>query len=411
MRTSILFLFLVLFFIAEVFSYRALHFLVNNKSYALVIKLLYWGFTLLIFALLIYAFANRSQFAEPSFMPFGYVILSLFLINFISKLIFGSFHLLNEISAFGAHQFKPSVSKENLMTRSRFLTMTGLAIASIPFGTLLYGITKGKYQFRVIRQTLQLKNLPSNFVGKTILQLSDMHLGSFPKNTNEIARAIEKINSLQPDYIIFTGDMINERAIEAEHWVPVLKQLKAKHGMYSVLGNHDYGDYYGPWSGNPDKIEQNVLHLKELQKKMGFTLLRNENTKLTLGEQFIELIGLENWGAGRFSKYGDLTKAMQGTDSNNVQLLLSHDPSHWDEQVLGKTNIDVAFAGHTHGAQLGVEAPGFRFSPSQFIYPRWAGLYKEGSQQLYVNRGFGYIGYAGRFGIWPEITLFELQQV
>ena len=411
--TIFIILLLLLLLVAEIFSYRGLRFLLQTKSKSTkrTVKFIYWAWTLMIFCIVSYAFIRREQFSHPSFMNRAFVIIGLFLANFCLKTIFGYTHLLNEWASYITNLvMKKSPSPGKKISRSKFITSAGLALASLPFTGILYGMVRGRYQFRVIPQQLKLKNLPDSFVGKTIVQLSDFHLGSFPQNTSEVAKAVEQINSLQADYIFFTGDMINERALEVEPWVKTLQKLKAKEGKYSVLGNHDYGDYYAEWDGKPDKIEANVQRLKELQSEMGFELLRNENRKLIQGEDSIRLLGLENWGKGRFSKYGDLEKTLSGVSDDEVQILLSHDPSHWDAQVLGKTAIDCAMAGHTHGSQIGVELPGFRWSPVQYRYHRWAGMYEEKGQQLYINRGFGYIGYAGRIGIWPEITLFTLEK-
>lgn len=407
---NFLIIFLIGLFIGEIFSFRAIQFLLAEKSYStkIIFRLLYWVWTVSVVCLVVYTLINRSDFSDPKKMNFAFIIIGLFLMNFVFKTIFGGIHFVNEAATFFANLATP---KSNVgMSRSRFLTISGLALASIPFSGLLYGMVKGRYDFRVIPQKLKLKNLPKSFEGVKIVHLSDMHLGSFPLHTQEVAKAVEKINSLEADYIFFTGDMINERAMEAEPWIDTLKQLKAKYGKFSSLGNHDYGDYYAPWAGKADKIEENVRNLKRIQEQMGFQLLRNENVKLTIGNDFIRLIGLENWGAGHFSKYGDLEKAKQGVADEEIQILLSHDPSHWDEEVLNKSAIDIALAGHTHGCQMGVEIPGIKWSPVQYRYPRWAGLYKEGDQQLYINRGFGYIGYAGRVGMAPEITLFTLEK-
>lgn len=411
--TIILFLLFFVLFVSEVFSYRGMRFLLSSKQKGVrrLWQTLYWLWTLLVFGFVMYALFNRGEFSNPKRMNFAFVIIGLFLANFFFKMIFGWIHLLNEGATFFANLFmKKTTEQTGNMSRSKFLSTAGLALASIPFGGLVYGMIWGRYHFRVVRLPLQIKNLPDAFVGKTIVQLSDLHLGSFPQKTNQVAKAVEQVNALQADYLFFTGDMINERAIEMEPWIKTLKKLQVKEGKYSVLGNHDYGDYYPSWQGKPDKIEANVQYLHQLQNEIGFELLRNENRLLTQGNESIRLIGLENWGEGRFSKYGDLQKSLQGVKNEEVQILLSHDPSHWDAQVLGKTKIDVAMAGHTHGFQLGVELPGIKWSPAQYRYKRWAGLYKEGEQQLYVNRGLGYIGYAGRIGIWPEITLFTLER-
>ena len=307
---------------------------------------------------------SRDRFAEPAYMNTAFTLIGFWMMNFVMKVTIALFFLLNQLVNLLLPLFSLK-SKTTTKSRRQFITKTGLALASIPFAGLFYGMVKGKYQFTVFKEDLVLKNLPDSFVGKTIVQISDLHLGSFPKTTDAVANAVAKINALNADYIFFTGDMINERALEAEPWVDTIKKLTAKFGKFSVLGNHDYGDYYDPWDGKPDLIEANVVRLKELQEQMGFRMLRNENVKLSQEGESIRLIGIENWGVG-FTQAGDLSKASQGVADEEVQILLSHDPSHWEEKVRGKTNIDIAMAGHTHGSQIGIETPVFRWSP------RWA---------------------------------------
>ncbi len=341
-------------------------------------------------------------------MSTGFLLLSLVICNVAFKFLLSFFYIFNIITNFLLSLVQNTDAPSN--SRRNFLTRVGLTVGSIAFGGLLYGIIHGRYQFRVIKHKLKIPNLPDSFVGMKIAQISDMHLGSFPQNSREVAKGVKMVNNLNPDYILFTGDLINERAIEAEAWIEDVSKLQAKYGKFSSLGNHDYGDYYEEWQGQPNKIQENLTHLEEIQSKMGFRMLRNENVKLEHNGESIRLVGLENWGTHGFSKYGDLNKAMNGVNDDEVIILMSHDPTHWDAEVAGKTKIDVSLAGHTHGSQIGVEVPGFRWSPVQYVYPRWAGMYQHGDQKLYVNRGFGYIGYAGRIGIWPEITLFELEK-
>jgi len=214
------------------------------------------------------------------------------------------------------------------------------------------------------------------------------------------------INEQEPDLIFFTGDLVNNFAEETEDWAPVLKKMNAKMGKYSILGNHDYGDY-SEWP-SPEAKEKNLEEIKAFHKKMGFQLMLNENKSLKVNDEEIALIGVENWGKPPFPQHGDLDKAMEGVNPDSFKLLMSHDPSHWDAKVLGKTDINLTFSGHTHGMQFGIERIGIKWSPIQYRYPRWGGLYKESKQFLYVNRGFGYIGFPGRIGMPPEITVVEL---
>lgn len=406
--------FIALIIIGEVFSFRGMRSLTTDLGSKLKFSLrtLYWLWTIIILILIIYAQLNRGSFAEPGKLNFAFVIIGLFLMNFAFKSLFGGFHAINELTYWVQGLFKSKAvdPTEGGMTRSQFLTMTGLALGSLPFLGLLYGMVRGRYDFTVFREKLTFDNLPKAFDGVKIVHLSDMHLGSFPHGTDAIAKAVEKVNELEPDYILFTGDMVNERSMEAEHWIDVIKQLKAKRGKFSVLGNHDYGDYYAPWDQDPQAKVEDVAKLTAIEQQMGFKVLKNENVLLEKDSETIRLIGMENWGTGRFSKYGDIEKAMQGCNDEEFQIMMSHDPSHWDAEVLDKTTVDISLAGHTHGFQFGVEIPGFKWSPVQFRYPRWAGLYKVAKQHLYVNRGFGYIGYAGRVGMPPEITLLELSK-
>jgi hypothetical protein len=269
-----------------------------------------------------------------------------------------------------------------------------------------YGIVKGRFNFRVIAEKLKFKNLPSKFNGFKVIQISDLHIGSFSRFHKSVKEIIEKINKLNPDLIVFTGDMVNNVADEMEGWQPIFSRLKAKHGKISILGNHDYGDYH-TFPSAQAKID-NLNRLKEIHREIGFDLLLNENRTIKIDNEQISILGVENWGKPPFVQYGDLDLASKGTENAAFKLLLSHDPSHWDEQVKPNTNIDLTLSGHTHGMQFGIEIPGFKWSPVKYKYPKWAGLYSEGNQHLYVNRGFGHLGFAGRVGMDPEITEIEL---
>lgn len=389
----------------EIYVHKALSTLFNQKKKAIVNSIFIVS-VIIPYSIILFGFLKSETWSEPSNMNTAAIGFGILMMFFSAKIIIAFFHFLNELNQ--KIRQKPTSNQQRKISRSKFLTISGFALASLPFTGFLYGMLVGRYLFRVVEETIAIQNLPKEFEGLKIIHLSDMHLGSFPQDESILDGAVKMINQLNPDYIFFTGDMINERAIEAEFWINKIAQMRAKLGKFSVLGNHDYGDYYEHYVGKPEKIEENVNQLQSIQEKMGFQLLKNESVFLKKGDASIRLIGMENWGAGRFSKYGNLHKALNGVDDNEVQILLSHDPSHWDEEVLNKTKIDLALAGHTHGCQMGVETAGFQFSPVQFLYKRWGGLYKENKQQLYVNRGFGYIGYAGRVGMDPEITLLTL---
>jgi len=292
------------------------------------------------------------------------------------------------------------------MLGSVFLYQMSFFVAAIPVASVLYGVTKGKFKYRVIHEKIRFKNLPESFRGLKIVQISDMHLGSFRRKYEQIAKAVEMINEQEPDLIFFTGDLVNNFAEETDGWAPVLSKMKAKYGKYSILGNHDYGDY-SEWESLAAK-EKNLTAIKNFHKKIGFRLLLNELETLTINNEEIALVGVENWGKPPFPQHGNLNKALANVAPEQFKMLLSHDPSHWDEEVLTGTDIDITFSGHTHGMQFGIERAGIKWSPIQYKYPRWGGLYRHNKQYLYVNRGFGYHGFPGRIGMPPEITVVEL---
>jgi len=290
--------------------------------------------------------------------------------------------------------------------RRRFISNVGLFVASVPFTGIIYGVTKGKYNFKIHKADISFKDLPKEFDGLRITQISDIHSGSF-SDREPIQHAVDLANQQGSDIIFFTGDLVNNRSDEMEPWIDIFKQLKAPMGVYSILGNHDYGDYVS-WP-SPEAKQANMEKLYDIHKQLGFKLMRNENTRIERKGAFIDLVGIENWGKGGFTKYGDFNKAVQGITPGSFKILLSHDPSQWDEQVINHPEkVHLTLSGHTHGAQFGVEMPGIKFSPIQFRYKHWAGLYAENERYIYVNRGLGFIGFPGRVGIWPEITVLTL---
>lgn len=294
------------------------------------------------------------------------------------------------------------------ITRSEFLTKAALVATAVPFGAMTYGIISGAHDYRVRRVTVSLPNLPRSFDGMRIGQVSDIHSGSF-WNKTAVKGGVEMMLKEKPDVIFFTGDLVNDRADEVKDYLPIFDKLRAPLGVYSITGNHDYGDYT-KWESEEAK-RQNFRDLVQAHREMKFDILMNENRILTQGGEKIAILGVENWGKGGFSKHGRIDAAYRGTEEAAVKLLLSHDPSHWDSQIRPSfPDIDMMFAGHTHGFQFGVEIAGIKWSPSQYVYKQWAGLYQEGSQYLYVNRGFGYLGYPGRIGMPPELTVIELKR-
>ena len=293
------------------------------------------------------------------------------------------------------------------ISRSVFLSWLGLAAGSSIFGTFLYGYSN-KYNYRVKRVKIAFDNLPAAFKGLKIVHFSDVHSGSF-MNKKAVIRGVETIIAEKADLIVFSGDLVNDRATEMKDYMDVFNKIKAPMGVYSTFGNHDYGDYV-KWPYNGISKSQNLIDLAKVHKELGWNLMMNEHVVFEREGQEIALIGIENWGAkAHFPKYGDMKKACAGTEKYPFKILISHDPSHWDAQVRPEyPQIDLTLSGHTHGMQLGVEIPGFKWSPVQYIYKEWDGLYTEGKQKLYVNPGYGFIGYPGRVGILPEITVIEL---
>ncbi|MEJ7911820.1 MAG: metallophosphoesterase [Chitinophagaceae bacterium] len=299
-----------------------------------------------------------------------------------------------------------SSPQDNGISRSVFLSWLGLAVGGGLFGSLVYGFSN-KYNYGIKKVSLAFQNLPAAFKGFKIVQISDVHSGSFT-NKPAVQQGIDKILELRPDLILFTGDLVNNKAEEMKDYIDVFSQLRAPMGVYSVLGNHDYGDYV-EWSSLDEKKE-NLDRLKNTHALLGWKLMQNEHAILKKDGQEIALLGVENWSAkARFPKHGRLKEAYSGTEQVPFKILMSHDPSHWDAEVRKTySDIDLMLSGHTHGMQFGVEIPWLKWSPVQYVYRQWAGLYERGAQKLYVNRGFGFIGYPGRVGILPEITLIEL---
>ena len=316
--------------------------------------------------------------------------------------------LLEDITRLIKAIFRKPTNTPRIPSRRKFVSTLGWGLAAIPFASILYSIFKGKYNYKVWKYTLYFDNLPKAFDGYRITQISDIHCGSFD-NYEKIRYGVELINSQKSDVILFTGDLVNNLANEVHNWKSLFATLQAPDGVFSIMGNHDYGDY-SSWETFEAK-QQNLEHLFQLQKQMGWQLLLNEHCYLERNGEKIALIGVENWGHGRFSKYGDLNKAMEGINTEDFKILMSHDPTHWQEVVLPENkDIQLTLSGHTHGMQCGIEIPEWlKWSPSQYIYKYWGGMYEEGGKYLNVNRGFGYHAFPGRLGVWPEITVIELK--
>ncbi|GLB50984.1 phosphoesterase [Neptunitalea chrysea] len=335
---------------------------------------------------------------------------------FISFIVFKVFFLLffssETLIRFFIGGYKRLFGSDEVFTmpdRRAFVKNMLLGIAAVPFASMLYGMYRGKYNYKVLSYTLEFDDLPEAFDGYTITQVSDIHCGSFD-NKEKIQYGIDLINEQQSDVLLFTGDMVNNKADELDGWMDVFAGLYAKDGKYSVLGNHDYGDYV-EWETEEQKVA-NLEDLKGRQKSMGFDLLLNENRFLEKDGQRIALVGVENWGGGHFKKAGDLQKAKQGVSKDDFKIVMSHDPTHWEEKVLpDEDHFHITLSGHTHGMQFGIEIPGWiKWSPSKWRYKHWAGIYESNGEFLNVNRGFGYLAFPGRVGIWPEVTVIKLKK-
>jgi predicted MPP superfamily phosphohydrolase len=295
------------------------------------------------------------------------------------------------------------------ISRSQFLIKAGLVAAAVPLTSLSWGVISGAYDYQVRRRDLILPNLPKAFDGIKMGQISDIHSGSF-YNPTAVKGGVGLLMAEKPDFIFFTGDLVNDMATEMRDYQDIFTQVKAPLGVFSSLGNHDYGDYHFGKGSSPAKVK-NLQDVIRTHKLMGYDLLMNEHRRLKVDGEEIGILGIENWGVGRFPKYGRMDLAVKNTDDLPVKLLLSHDPSHWRAQVLPEyPQIDAMFSGHTHGMQFGVRTKDFQWSPIEYIYKEWAGLYTEKQQQLYVNVGYGFLGYPGRVGILPEITIFTLKR-
>lgn len=401
-------LFFILFVaIIEIYAFQAFRTVSRVKwvqySYILI--------SVLIFVYIVYSFTQFDRSIGQNKQTL--FTLGLLLVTFIPKIVltlvlFGE-DFIRLISGTITHFMGDNDRGSFLPERRKFVSQIALGIAAVPFLSLLYGMTKGKYNFKVIKQTLFFPDLPESFDGTTITHISDIHSGSFD-DAEKIKYAVDLINEQNSDVILFTGDIVNTHATEMHPWVETFKGLhNPKFGKYSVLGNHDYGEYIN-WPSQKVKSD-NFEAIKDLHRQIDFKLLMNEHVKLIKGSDEIAVVGVENWGHN-FKKAGDLVKASTGLNKNDFKILMSHDPSHWEYEVKNHENhYHLTLSGHTHGLQFGIEIPGFfKWSPVQYVYKQWAGLYENLGRYVYVNRGFGFHAYPGRVGIWPEITVIELKK-
>jgi len=377
-----------------------------------VFAIAYWSYSLLlIFGVFCGIYLNL-------FLTLRAIILVAFFLTVACKLAMLPFLVLDDLRRLFIKLFRRNKKSEvstaqnttaEPISRSEFLVKAGLVAAAVPLTSLSWGIISGAYDYQVRRVNLILPNLPKAFDGITMGQISDIHSGSF-YNKTAVKGGVEMLLGEKPDFVFFTGDLVNNLTNEVRDYQDIFSKVKAPLGVYSTLGNHDYGDYFFGKESSPAKVK-NLKDMVDVHKVMGYDLLMNENRRLKVDGEEIGILGIENWGMGRFPKYGKMELAVQNTDDLPVKLLLSHDPSHWRGEVLKKyPQIDAMFSGHTHGMQFGVRFKEVQWSPVQYIYKEWAGLYQEQKQQLYVNVGYGFLGYPGRVGILPEITIFTLKR-
>lgn len=375
-----------------------------------ILNWLYLAFMLLALAsFFYYHFGNPDTLGKHA----RTFLMTVVFMHYLSKVVLMLFAFIDDIQRgvrWAVFKFSNPVAETNTsgITRSEFIAKTGIIVAAAPIISLSWGIISGAHDYRVRRINVPIKGLPRALEGIKIAQISDIHSGSF-WNKTAVKGGVEMLLKEKPDLALFTGDLVNNKATEMSEWGSIFSKVEAPLGTYSVFGNHDYGDYT-QWE-SPQAKQKNIADLTSIHKNMGWELLINENRIIEIDGEQLSVIGIENWGAkANFPKYGKMDVAMMGVPEGSTKVLLSHDPSHWQAEVLPKyLEIDLTLSGHTHGMQFGVEIPGFKWSPVQYMYDEWAGLYQSKNQYLYVNRGFGYIGYPGRFGILPEITILTLQ--
>lgn len=406
----------MLFFLAillclDFYFFQALKTVTQNNTAKTknIIYSIYWGITILaVISFILFGVTEQQFFGRKIRTYLFSIVVGLFMAKMIAMLFFLADdirrlfqYLLSDKKIVGTSDGSDAIS------RSTFMSWLGIAAGGTLFGTLLMGF-KNQYHYEVKKIKINFANLPAAFKGLKIIHISDIHSGSF-MDKNAVAHGVDLIMQQQADLILFTGDLVNNEATEMDDYKDVFNKLKAPMGVFSTLGNHDYGDYV-QWPIKGVSKEQNLINLQKVHSDMGWRLLMNEHVALEKNGEKIALLGIENWSAkARFPKHGKMNEAHAGTENYPFKILMSHDPSHWDAQVRPEySTVDLMLSGHTHGMQFGVELPGFKWSPVQYMYPQWGGLYEQDNQKLYVNRGFGFLGYPGRVGIMPEITLIEL---
>lgn len=400
-------LFILVLLLIEFYAFQAFRTLIKTRwvlaSYQIV--------SLLLVLFIIYSFTQFDRSVgqtKQTLLTLGLVLL-IYIPKILMMIVLFSEDIFRLFRGAINYFYSSDVDTSVFPARRKFVSQVALGLAAVPFLSLIYGMTIGKYNFRVIRQTVFFPDLPDAFDGFKLTHISDIHSGSFD-NPEKINYAIDLINGQNSDLILFTGDIVNTHAKEMLPWLETFNRIEPHpYGKYSILGNHDYGEYVD-WHSLKDK-EENFAAIKDLHRQIGFKLMLNEHTYIRKGNDKIALVGVENWGKN-FKQAGDLHKASEGLHQTDFKILMSHDPSHWDYEVKQHPkNFHLTLSGHTHGMQFGIEIPGFlKWSPAQYVYKQWAGLYEEFGRYVYVNRGFGFHAYPGRVGIMPEITVIELKK-
>jgi len=395
---------ILFFLIFQWYSYQAIKTFTSNRW----ILFAYFLFVIMVVGNLIFytLILDRSTANEPKLMYAIGFFLSLFVFQILVTIFLMGEDIFRIPQGIYAYFSKIPDQNQFLPQRRKLISQIAVGLAAIPFTSLLYGMFRGKYNFKVLTYELEYDDLPEAFEGFKITQISDIHSGSFD-NAKKVQYGVDLVNAQGSDVVFFTGDLVNNKAEEILPWIETFKKINAKHGVYSVLGNHDYGDYMR-WE-SPEAKKKNMQALEKAQKQMGWDLLLNQSRFIEKDGQRIAVIGVENWGSG-FKQVGDLNKALTDVSEKDFKILMSHDPSHWEAEVLPHPfKIHLTLSGHTHGMQFGIEIPGWiKWSPVKWRYKQWAGVYQESDQRLNVNRGFGYLAYPGRVGIWPEVTVITL---
>jgi|WetSurMetagenome_2_1015567.scaffolds.fasta_scaffold51775_2 uncharacterized protein len=408
-------LFLIFFTILiDIYTFIALVSLLKDQDLLLRLSFIifFWSVTIVFIFLFLSIPRFDTGHRDPSGLSGIFLLIGIYSLVYLPKLVFCGFRLTEDIIWIVSWLVKFPIQWIAGLSfdpvRWSIISKIGLLVSTIPFIAILWGLVFGRFHYQVENVEIRFANLPQAFDGLKIVQLSDIHLGSIFGKQEQIKKAIDIVNSLHPDLLVFTGDLVNNYTEEAHGWEDLFAGIKARYGKYSVLGNHDYGDYW-EWKSITDR-RNNMIMFYKVHEDMGFHLLRNASDTVRINGDLLQIVGVENWGQPPFKQYGDLQKSVSGLLPTGFKILLSHDPNHWDAQVMGQTDIPLTLSGHTHAMQLGIRLGKFRWSPSKYLYKRWMGLYRQNGQVLYVNRGLGYIGFPGRIGLRPEIALITLKR-